>query len=110
MLNTILRNLIQNSIKFTNEGGKVLVHADKLNNYVKITVGDNGIGMDEKIIDKLFSLDINKSRSGTAGESGTGIGLILCKDFIEKLNGNIQVESKVGEGSKISFTIPTNKI
>ncbi len=105
MLNTILRNLIQNGIKFTNEGGKVLINAERENKFVKITVEDNGVGMDSETINKLFELDINKSKSGTAGESGTGLGLILSKDFIEKLNGKLFVESQINKGSKFSFTL-----
>ncbi|MDH7603667.1 MAG: tetratricopeptide repeat-containing sensor histidine kinase [Melioribacter sp.] len=107
MLNTILRNLIQNGIKFTNEGGKVLINAERENKYVKITVEDDGIGMDDETINKLFELDINKSRNGTAGESGTGLGLILCRDFIEKLNGKLFVESQINKGSKFIFTLPS---
>jgi len=107
MLNTIFRNLIQNGIKFSNEGGKVLINAEKENNYIKVSVEDNGVGMDNETMNKLFELDINKSRSGTAGEAGTGLGLILCKDFIERLGGKIFVESQLNKGSKFIFTIPS---
>lgn len=107
MLNTILRNLIQNSIKFTNTGGKVYVSAVTDNKFAKVTVEDNGIGMDQETLEKLFQLDINKSRTGTAGESGTGFGLILCKELIEKLGGSISVESQINKGSKFIFTLPS---
>ncbi|MCX7798685.1 MAG: tetratricopeptide repeat-containing sensor histidine kinase [Melioribacter sp.] len=107
MLNTILRNLIQNSIKFTNIGGKVTVDSLEEDEFVKVIVEDNGIGIDKEIMDKIFQLDGNKSRTGTIGESGTGLGLILCKEFVEKLGGKIQVESEVNKGSKFIFTLPS---
>lgn len=106
MLNTIFRNLIQNGIKFSNKGGKVFVSAQRENNFVKITIEDNGIGMDKETKDNLFELGNHKSRNGTLGESGTGIGLVLCKEFVEKLGGKIQVESEINKGSKFIVSLP----
>ncbi len=108
MLNTIFRNLIYNGMKFTNEGGKVSVTAYEENKFIKIIVEDNGIGIDENTKSKLFEHDFNKSKNGTAGESGTGLGLIICKDFIEKLGGNIYVESQLNKGTRFIFTLPSH--
>ena len=106
MLNTVLRNLIQNAIKFTDTGGKIEIHAVSEKNQIQITVADNGIGMNEETLNKLFRIDTAISRSGTANETGSGLGLILCKEFIEKHEGKIWVESEEGIGSKFVFTLP----
>jgi signal transduction histidine kinase len=114
MLNSILRNLISNAIKFTNENGLIeigIVNQDfkhsKLNtDFIEIFVRDNGIGMTKEIIDKLFRIDENVTSIGTNGEKGTGLGLILCKEFTEKHNGKIRVESEVGKGSIFYVSFP----
>jgi signal transduction histidine kinase len=107
MLNTILRNIISNSIKFSNDNGAIEIGISKLeNNYIEIFVKDNGIGMSEKTLSELFRIDVNVSAKGTKGESGTGLGLILCKEFIEKNKGKIWVESKLGAGSTFYFSLP----
>ncbi|MDA3817766.1 MAG: ATP-binding protein [Prolixibacteraceae bacterium] len=106
MFKAILRNLISNAIKFTNNHGKIEIsalHAD-LNTVIK--VADNGIGIKQEIIDKLFSFSPVNSSAGTANETGTGLGLMLCKDFIDKHCGKIWVKSTLGKGTTISFSIP----
>lgn len=106
MLNTVLRNLLTNAIKFSNENGVVEVNSKINENFVEIAVKDNGTGMDEDTISKLFRLDTTNSKPGTAGETGTGLGLILCKEFIEKHGGKIWVESEISKGSTFLFTLP----
>jgi len=107
MLQMVLRNLVSNAIKFTRQGGSVTVSARKSeNNEIVFSVQDTGIGMNKKLIDSLFRIDINASRKGTDGEPSTGLGLILSKEFIEKHNGKIWVESKEGVGSTFCFSLP----
>lgn len=108
MLSIILRNLISNAIKFTPNGGEVLVTARKQDGnetFVHVSVEDNGVGIDEDNMPNLFRIDCNVSTTGTNSESGTGLGLLLCKEFAEKLGSEISVESKPGQGSKFSFTL-----
>ncbi len=105
MLKTILRNLLSNAVKFTGNKGNVKISAMKNNEKVLITVIDNGVGIDPENIPKLFDISQVLSTPGTDGESGTGLGLLLCKDFVEKHGGRIWVESETGKGSKFSFTI-----
>lgn len=107
MIRTVLRNLISNAIKFSYEGSSVIVAASKEKEYVTVSVSDSGTGIEPKTLKALFSLDEKvTSVKGTANEKGTGLGLILCKEFIEKNGGSITVTSKVGEGSKFSFCLP----
>ncbi len=105
MLNTIVRNLMSNAIKFTNEGGQIVLSAITNYNQVQITVKDTGVGMVQENIDKLFVLETASSNRGTAGEKGTGLGLVLCKEFVEKHDGEIWAESTLGEGSSFRFTL-----
>ena len=106
MFETVIRNLISNAIKFTNKGGKVSVAAGNNNDHMmEIKISDSGIGMAPELRDKLFKLDEKTNRPGTDGELSTGLGLLLCKDFIEKHNGKLWVESELGKGSSFSFTI-----
>ena len=107
MINTVLRNLITNAIKFT-EGGKISVIAATDANLTTIEIRDTGMGIPADKIDMLFEVDKGKSTEGTRHESGTGLGLILCKEFIEKNAGKIWAESKEGEGSSFAFTLPSN--
>ena len=111
MLNTVLRNLLSNAIKFTNEGGVVRIDAKEKedNNLVEITVADNGVGMPPDTTGQLFKMDSKLSTLGTANERGTGLGLLLCKEIIEKMGGKIWVESAIGIGSKFKFTVPAGK-
>jgi signal transduction histidine kinase/ligand-binding sensor domain-containing protein len=106
MMKTILRNLISNAIKFTHKNGKVEVNALISNKQVEISVSDTGIGMSDETKAKLFRIDADLSTQGTENEKGTGLGLFLCKEFIEKHGGKIWVESKSGKGSIFKFTMP----
>jgi len=105
MINSVVLNLLTNAIKFTPENGKVSVSGEVAGDKVKISVKDSGIGMDREIIDSLFKIDTKVSRRGTSGEEGTGLGLLLCKDFLEKNGGEISVESVEGKGSIFSFEL-----
>ncbi|MEN8119941.1 MAG: PAS domain-containing sensor histidine kinase [Bacteroidota bacterium] len=110
MLLTILRNLISNAVKFTQIEGKVFINArfksDK--NYIEISVKDSGVGMANEKQAQLFTIDENISTKGTKGEKGTGLGLILCKEFVERHGGEIWVVSEVGKGSEFVFTLKTD--
>lgn len=110
MILTVLRNLISNAIKFTNTGGKVIITGEQNENHVKINIIDDGVGIEASDIEKIFRIDTKHSTSGTYGERGTGLGIILCKEFVEKNNGELKVESKRDIGSKFSFTLPKAKI
>lgn len=106
MIETIIRNLLMNAIKFTNQGGNVYLSVGEDESSFKIEVKDEGIGMSPEIRKKLFDASENYTSPGTSGEKGTGLGLLICKDFVEKHGGKIWVESTEGKGSKFSFTIP----
>jgi signal transduction histidine kinase len=107
MAGSILRNLVTNALKFTPKGGTITISAlPAANNMVEISIRDTGIGMDKKMVDNLFQLDINTSRKGTDGESSTGLGLIICKDFVEKHGGKLEVESDVDVGSVFTVNLP----
>ena len=106
MLETILRNLISNAIKFTNEHGNISINAVQKNNLIQVCVKDNGIGISSDNVKQLFLLDTNISKNGTSGEKGTGLGLILCKDFVKLHKGQIWVDSKLNKGSSFYFTLP----
>jgi PAS domain S-box-containing protein len=110
MLTTILRNLITNAIKFTPENGAVDITSEIVKEKLVISVLDNGIGMKPDDIKKLFRIDVHHTTVGTQNETGTGVGLILCKELVEKHGGNIWVESKVGKGSTFNFSLPINRI
>lgn len=106
MIKIVIRNLLTNAIKFTPDHGAVTITAHKKDDVVEIIVADNGIGMDEETIRKLFRIDVHHTTRGTNDEKGTGLGLILCKEFIERNSGEIQVESTKGKGSSFTFTLP----
>ncbi|NBC83359.1 MAG: hypothetical protein GVY19_08240 [Bacteroidetes bacterium] len=106
LLNTVLRNLITNAIKFTPVQGRIKVICAKQNGAFLFSVEDNGMGMEEGRIPKLFKPEEKFSATGTNYEQGTGMGLIICKEFVEKHNGKIWVESNVQQGTKFLFTIP----
>lgn len=109
MIDTVLRNLTSNAIKFTNDGGKIELKATKDDNHYIISVDDTGVGIKKEDIAKLFSLGESKSKLGTNKEEGTGLGLLLCKEFINLHNGNIWVESEIGKGSSFKFSIPISQ-
>jgi signal transduction histidine kinase len=106
MIRSTIRNLISNAIKFTPQNGRVGITAEKTGSQVIFSVSDNGIGMSEAILSGLFSIETATSVPGTDKEKGTGLGLILCKEFVEKHGGTIRAESKPGEGSTFTFSIP----
>lgn len=109
MINTVIRNLITNAVKFTEKGGNIEVNSSLTGNLIDIAIKDSGIGItDEKII-KLFNIDEQTGTKGTENEPSTGLGLVLCKEFIEKNGGQISVKSEQGVGSVFSFTIPKGK-
>jgi two-component system sensor histidine kinase/response regulator len=106
MINTILRNILSNAVKFTYKSGKVSVTTTMTTNEVIVSVKDTGIGIPEDKIEKLFSIETKYSLPGTENEQGTGLGLKLSKEFVEKLGGRIWVESIADKGSEFKFTIP----
>jgi PAS domain S-box-containing protein len=106
MLESILQNLISNAIKFTKAGGKVTVLAEEDNNIVNISIVDTGIGISHLDIEKIFKLDIQHTTLGTEDEKGTGLGLIICKELIEKNGGKIWIESEIGNGTKFFVELP----
>ena len=106
ILQTILRNLVSNAVKFTSKNGSIIISVLPQNDgSMVISIKDTGIGMSQHIMDNLFRIDVNTSRKGTDGETSTGLGLIICKDFIEKHGGKLWVESEVGKGSSFNFTL-----
>lgn len=109
MVNTVIRNLISNALKFTDANGKIEVGAI-VNENVTIFVKDNGVGMSKEIQDKIFRIDTHHSTLGTSDEQGTGLGLILCKELVEKNQGKLWVESEVGNGSTFYFTIAKGSV
>jgi PAS domain S-box-containing protein len=106
MVKTILRNLISNAIKFTNPGGEIIIGAEKKEKELIVSVTDNGVGIKKEHIDKLFRIDYNYSTLGTNREKGTGLGLLLCKEFIEMHGGKIWAESNKANGCIFNFTLP----
>lgn len=110
MLRTILRNLITNAIKFTHRNGRVVVNAVVYKNILEVSISDNGVGMSGDIMAKLFRIDSNLSTRGTEDEKGTGLGLFLCKEFVEKHGGKIWAESEQGKGSTFKFILPMTYI
>ena len=114
MLSTVIRNLISNAIKFTHKGGDITIDSsfikDKKNQrFTEISIIDNGVRISKETQSKLFDISESTSTRGTDNESGTGLGLMLCKEFVEKHKGKIRVESKIEKGSSFYFTIPDKK-
>ena len=106
MASTVIRNLISNAIKFTNSGGTVGITSVEKDNMIEISVTDTGLGISKENQEKLFRIDTHYSTKGTYDENGTGLGLITCKEFIEKSGGKIWIESEQGKGSTFKFTLP----
>jgi len=107
MIDMIIRNLLSNALKFTSSGGAIEVSLVRRDDHtVELSVKDSGVGMDQKILDTLFRIDRRSTKPGTDGEQGSGLGLILCKEMVEKNNGSITVESEVGKGSKFIVALP----
>ncbi len=106
MISSVLRNLISNAIKFTHPGGKIELKVEKTEKDLLVTVSDNGIGIEKKELAKLFRIDESYSLPGTHNEKGTGLGLVLCKEFIDKHKGTIWAESETDLGSRFCFKIP----
>jgi signal transduction histidine kinase len=106
MFKAVMRNLVSNAIKFTNPGGTISITAKQMNSNITISVSDNGIGIAPLNLMKLFEMAKVSTTKGTAEETGTGLGLLLCKEFVEKHGGKIWVESEVGKGSDFKFTLP----
>jgi signal transduction histidine kinase len=107
MFATIIRNLTSNAIKFTPKGGNITIGAKPVaDNWVEISITDTGIGMDQEMQENLFKLEVNTSRKGTEKEESTGLGLIICKGYIEKQGGRMWFESKEGQGSTFYFSLP----
>lgn len=106
MINTVVRNLLSNAVKFTGEGKKIAVQVRKNSHDVEVRVKDEGLGIAKENLNMLFRIDMKFKSKGTHGERGTGLGLILCKEFIERHGGKIGVKSKVDKGSTFYFTIP----
>lgn len=106
MVDTVLRNLIHNAIKFTSEEGEICVSIKKQNQFAWIEVKDSGMGMSTDKINQLFKIDTRTSTVGTHGEKGSGLGLVLCKDFVEKSGGEIRVSSELNKGTTIQFSLP----
>ena len=107
MVNSVLRNLFSNALKFTPSGGTVEVSARDDGAFVEVSVADTGIGIGNEHLAKLFRIDARYKRLGTAREKGTGLGLILCKEFVEKNGGKIWIESEVERGTTVKFTLPS---
>lgn len=111
MIDTIIRNLLSNAVKYSYEEGSITISSKKDEHYVEINIGDTGIGMDPDALEKLFRIDVrNASTLGTNGERGTGLGLILSKELVSKLNGKITVKSEVNKGSVFTVTLPLSSI
>jgi two-component system, sensor histidine kinase and response regulator len=107
MVSTVFLNLITNAIKFTPQNGQVKICSMMENNHVEVEVSDSGVGISPDNLGKLFRLDQKIQTDGTNKEKGTGLGLILCKEFVEKNNGKIWVNSIEGKGSQFHFSLPT---
>ena len=109
MIDLVVRNVLSNAIKFSFDGGQIDIRSQPFNGWIQIQIRDYGQGIDDENLEKIFLADHNHSSIGTHNEKGTGLGLVLCKDFIERNSGMIQLESRIGEGTTVIFTLPSNK-
>jgi len=110
MIHAVIRNLLSNAIKYTKPGGKIEISSEIQNGYIEITISDSGIGIKPENLKKLFRIDENFTTKGTSDETGTGLGLILCKEFVHKNGGEIWVKSTYGQGSDFTIKLRTKKI
>ncbi len=110
MITTVLRNLLSNAVKFTPVGGEIKVNCNEYEDKIKVNVIDNGIGIEEENIDSLFNIEKKYKTKGSLLEKGTGLGLLLCKEFIGLNGGEISVKSEIGKGSIFSFTLNRSKL
>ncbi len=106
MFSTIIRNLVTNAIKYSNLGGEITIKATETKDYTQISITDKGIGINPEVLERIFDSNVPLSTKGTQKEAGTGLGLILCTDFIKKHKGKIWAKSKLNEGTSFNFTIP----
>jgi signal transduction histidine kinase len=106
MLKTIVRNLLSNALKFTRREGVITISDEIVDHEIKISFNDTGIGIEPQIMEKLFTGEVGVSSANTSGEAGTGLGLVLCKDFIDIHKGKIWVESELGKGSTFFISLP----
>ncbi len=109
MIQLVMRNLLSNSIKFSLKNSTINISSEKIDGRVKITVSDSGVGIPSKDLDKIFKIDVQYSTTGTMEEKGTGLGLTLCKEIIEKHGGGISINSELDKGTDVSFTLKVNK-
>jgi signal transduction histidine kinase len=109
MIDSILRNLISNAIKFSNKGGKIKISAIESDHELHISVADHGVGILPGKLSAIFEIDKRTNTAGTENEMGTGLGLILCKDFVSRHQGKIWVKSTPGKGSTFTFSLPITK-
>jgi signal transduction histidine kinase len=110
MLDTVVRNLISNALKFTHPNGVVTISAEVMTDFVEVTVSDTGVGIDREDIDKIFQIQLHHSTAGTAEEKGTGLGLVICQEMIQKNNGEIWIESELNKGTMVKFTVPLYQV
>jgi signal transduction histidine kinase/tetratricopeptide (TPR) repeat protein len=108
-IHSVIRNLVSNAVKFTHEGGTIHIQAKEEDKKTTISITDTGIGMSRKMVENLFRLDVQTNRNGTNNEPSTGLGLILCKEFVEKHGGEIWVESEEGKGTTFNISFPDKK-
>jgi len=109
MIQQVVQNLLSNAIKFTPAGGKISLFDERTDHVYKFTIEDTGVGIPKEVVPELFNIDSHYTTNGTENENGTGLGLILCKEFVERNGGNISVESEVGKGSKFKVVLPADK-
>jgi signal transduction histidine kinase len=106
MITTVVRNIVVNAIKFTHPGGRIEVSTSRKNTNIIVSISDTGVGIADTMKSRIFEADYNKSTAGTANEIGTGLGLVLCKEYIEGNGGRIWFESEVGKGTTFFFSLP----
>ena len=109
MVLSIIQNLVANAIKFTKSSGSIKLTVSRKDKFAEIIVEDNGVGMNEETVNKIFKTDVVKSTDGTAKEQGSGLGLMLVKEFVGKMNGEVNVESVESKGTKFTVLVPLSE-